>query len=411
MTNQNYTQEDCHNMSNQEIIRIINSFNKSLLSLTKFLENNYQFLLNEIEYRTKFLNLDADYIPIGERLYCIEHELNEHPLCRNPHCTNKVEWRKTRKSFKDYCSKECMYSDKTYWDQVRQTCNNRYGDVFPSRCKSIQNKIVETNRERYGCDRPTQSKEIKDKVRNTCIDRYNVENPMQVDEFKKHMFETNIQKFGQSSYSQTEEFKIRFEETCQTRFGVSNPMQAQEIYNKMIETNNKVYGVDHPIQNKNIQLKLQSTCKSKYGVSSYSQTPEFHQKCHKKYTNEKYPGITFGSSWEFKVYDFLTEHDIEFKYQLEPIPYEYDGKTYYYIPDFLINGRIYEVKGDMFFRVNESTGKEEMFCPYRYDDWSDEHYIWMCGKYEAKHQCMIKNNVVILRNDNIKNLTIEMFND
>lgn len=146
-----------------------------------------------------------------------------------------------------------------------------------------------------------------------------------------------------------------------------------------------------------------------YGVEHYSQTSYFTKKIHKRYTNAKYPNITFGSSWEFIVYDFLTEHNIPFEYQVEPIDYEYDGKTHKYFPDFLVNGRIYEVKGDNFFRINESTGKEEMFCPYRDEDWSDEKYDWMCGLYEAKHQCMIANSVTILRHSQIKNLTIEMF--
>lgn len=35
----------------------------------------------------------------------------------------------------------------------------------------------------------------------------------------------------------------------------------------------------------------------------------------------------------------------------------------------------------------------------------DEHYSWMCGKYEAKHQCMIKNDVIILRHEQIQNLS------
>ena len=76
-----------------------------------------------------------------------------------------------------------------------------------------------------------------------------------------------------------------------------------------------------------------------------------------------------------------------------------------------MNGRrIVEVKGDQFFRFNESTGKEEMFCPRRYPEWRDEYYNWMCGLYEAKHKCMLKNNVLILRESNIKNLNIELFN-
>ena len=91
------------------------------------------------------------------------------------------------------------------------------------------------------------------------------------------------------------------------------------------------------------------------------------------------------------------------------IPYEFNGTHHTYHPDFIVSDRIYEVKGDNFFRINESTGKEEMFCPYRDEDWSDEKYNWMCGLYEAKHQCMIANNVEILRATNIGNLHEEQF--
>ena len=56
------------------------------------------------------------------------------------------------------------------------------------------------------------------------------------------------------------------------------------------------------------------------------------------------------------------------------LEYEFDGKLHMFHPDFLVNGRLYEVKGDQFFRMNESTGQEEMFNPYRNPEWTDERY-------------------------------------
>jgi hypothetical protein len=110
-----------------------------------------------------------------------------------------------------------------------------------------------------------------------------------------------------------------------------------------------------------------------------------------------------------KVYDFLKSNNIAFEYSPEiSLPYEYDGKTFYYHPDFLINGKSYEVKGEQFFKVDES-GNEVMFNPYRDPEWTDERYAWECGKYEAKHQCMLRNNVVILRESDIRNLTLLTF--
>lgn len=122
--------------------------------------------------------------------------------------------------------------------------------------------------------------------------------------------------------------------------------------------------------------------------------------------------MTFDSTWEVKVYEFCRDNNIPIEYSPEiSYDYEYDGKTWTYHPDFLINGKVYEIKGEQFFRVNESTGQEEMFCPYKEKEWSDEYYAWVCRKYEAKHQCMLRNNVVILREQDMENLNKSKFDN
>ena len=50
-----------------------------------------------------------------------------------------------------------------------------------------------------------------------------------------------------------------------------------------------------------------------------------------------------------------------------------------------------------------------MFCPYGKKKLGEEKWNWLCGKFEAKHQCMLKNNVRILRDKDINNLNIDMF--
>ena len=115
--------------------------------------------------------------------------------------------------------------------------------------------------------------------------------------------------------------------------------------------------------------------------------------------------MTFGSSWEFIVYDFLTEHNIPFEYQPTiSFPYEYKGTHHTYHPDFRVGDKIIEVKGDHFFRINESTGREEMYCPYHNPKWSNDYYDWKCGQFEAKHQCMMDKGVNIIRGSDIKDI-------
>ena len=59
--------------------------------------------------------------------------------------------------------------------------------------------------------------------------------------------------------------------------------------------------------------------------------------------------------------------------------------------------------------TNKETGKEEMYLTWRDPKLSDEEYEWKCAKEEAKHQCMIANNVIILRQTDIDHLAVESF--
>ena len=116
---------------------------------------------------------------------------------------------------------------------------------------------------------------------------------------------------------------------------------------KRRKTSIENYGCEYPTQLEEVKKKIVESTKRRFGVDYYSQTEEYHKKAHKPYTNSKYPDMSFGSSWEFKVYDFLKEHGIEFEYQPSiSFKYEYDGKVHTYHPDFKVGERIFEIKGD-----------------------------------------------------------------
>jgi hypothetical protein len=124
----------------------------------------------------------------------------------------------------------------------------------------------------------------------------------------------------------------------------------------------------------------------------------------RKFTSQLFPNMQFDSKWEMTVYEFCKANNLDVIYSPKiSLEYEYGGIKHMYHPDFLINGRIYEVKGDQFFRKNE-YGMEVMINPYRNPKWTSEEYNYICGRYEAKHQCMKRNNVIILRSKEINNL-------
>ena len=107
------------------------------------------------------------------------------------------------------------------------------------------------------------------------------------------------------------------------------------------------------------------------------------------YKKYRYDGKVFDSAPEVAFYIWLRDGGIKFVYQ----PYEkrityYDqnGKQHIYQPDFYIidTDQLIEIKGDQFFN-NDGTMKN----PYNslYNE-----------SMELKHQCMIANNVKIMRN-------------
>ena len=342
-------------MSNEELLLEVQKTKTSLNQLGRKVKSTNPNLFDEILNRTSFL-VDSS-IPFTARLHCLEHHMDQQPTCKV--CGNPVEWYGKSNDFRTYCSRKCQYSDDDFWGDVRGTCRERLGVENPFQSESVKERIKERHMENLGVEYPMQSEVVRAKSRQSCI----------------------------------------------TNLGVENPSQSEEVQEKKEETTFKNYGVKHPFQSEVVKERARTTCIDRWGVDNFSKSPLFALYHRSRILHD---GIWFDSHWEVKVYDFLVEHDIPFDYQIEPIPYEYDGVTHCYFPDFRVNGRIYEVKGDHFFRMNESTGQEEMFCPFRYD-WSDEYYEWKCGQYEAKHQCMLRNNVVILRERDINNLTLRTF--
>ena len=179
---------------------------------------------------------------------------------------------------------------------------------------------------------------------------------------------------------------IKRKETCINRYGVENASQLNEKKQKIKETLKERYGVEYYSQTQECLNKMQATCKKKYGVINYSQTKEWSHKKQKRY---KYNNIYFDSLWEVEVFKYCEKNNIPCEYQPNiTFEYSYKNTIHKYHPDFLINGKLYEVKGDHFFEG------DKMICPYDRDEYKD-------GLAEAKHQCMIKNNVIILKRDDI----------
>ena len=232
-----------------------------------------------------------------------------------------------------------------------------------------------TNIERYGAKNVFASEEIKDKIKDVLIEKYGVDNSMKLDETKEKIKQTCLEKYGVEYSFQSENNKEKTKKTLIERYGVDHPSKNEEIrakmrtswYESMDETMGKIrqtslekYGVPHPMQNHEIQLKSK-----------------------KKYT---YENIQFDSSWELALYIYCKDNNIDCEYHPNIcFRYVYNDKEHLYFPDFRIENEYIEIKGLQFFENKDDT--KRMINPF--DRSLDD-------KFEAKHQCMIQNNVRII---------------
>lgn len=176
----------------------------------------------------------------------------------------------------------------------------------------------------------------------------------------KSFYDLKEQRYGNPFWNNPQKIK----QTCMEKYGSPTymPYGSERFKNRMIE----LYGVEHNSQVHEFRLKQQQKL--------------------------MYDGLCFGSSWELALYIWLKDNNFKFEYQPNSnMWYEFDGKKHKYEPDFKIDGKFVEIKGNHFFDDNGV-----MKCPYRKKTWTDEQYVHQCALYEAKHQCMIQNDVQIL---------------
>lgn len=352
-------------------------------------------------------------------------------------CGKQTKFISIAHGYKHHCSNACARISPEAKEHYKQTCLDRYGVTSTNKLQSIKDKAKQTCLEKYGTEFASQSENFKERSRKTCLEKYGVEYSFSSENNINKSKQTCLEKYGVDHYSKSDSFKEKFKETCQEKYGVNAPAQCPEIYQKLKntclekygvenyakteefkekfkETSIKRYGVENPIQNKEIIEKRIKTCQEKYGVNNYIETEEFkeiskktclekygvehiskahiiHIKASKKY---KYNNITFDSSWELAYYIWLTDHKINFEYQPN-IKFKYiaNEKEHFYFPDFKIGNELIEIKGDHFFDKNGNFR-----CPFNILDENIQN------EYKAKYECMLNNNIKIMRKNEIRNI-------
>ena len=168
-------------------------------------------------------------------------------------------------------------------DKIKKTNLTKYGCETPLQNKEIQEKMKQTNLEKYGCECSLQNNTVKEKRKQTNLTKYGCEYVAQVNEVKEKIKQTNLEKYGCEYVAQSKEIKDKIKKTNLTKYGCENPTQSKEIKDKIKKTNLTKYGCETPLQNKEIQEKMKQTNLEKYGCECSLQNNTVKEK--RKQTN------------------------------------------------------------------------------------------------------------------------------
>ena len=268
---------------------------------------------------------------VRELIYRIEYEIEEHPKC--PVCGKLLEFYKREWKYKSFCSKQCKNSDKgkqVIQQKTVETNLKRYGCEVSSQNKEVKEKMKQTCLEKYGVDNPFKLKEIQNKAKQTCIDRYSVEYAMQNNDIKQKNKETCLKKYGVEYVTQTELFKQKSKESCLEKYGVEYTFQIDTFREKTIKTCLEKYGVDHPMKSDIVKNKVMHTCLLHYGVEHPTQNKKIMLKAFDARI-KSIKGHRF-SKKEDEIYNYLItiDKDTKRQYYSELYPFHCD----FYLPNF-----------------------------------------------------------------------------
>lgn len=282
------------------------------------------------------------------------------------------------------------------WDRIHfkykcSKCNEIHDTLllnlnFPFICRNCRCKISaskETTKqkrkatclEKYGVENTFQSEEKKEKIKQTCLERYGYDNCAKNPDIYDKVKQTNLERYGFVCSLNTAENLAKRKETWLKNLGVDNPNKSIDIREKAIKNNIKKYGVKYYSQTDEYKIRSFKTKLEKYGDPFYSGNILY-----------EYDSIFFRSKPELCFYIYHKDNNIPIIY--EPMPYfEYEchNEKHFYKPDFLVEDKLYEIKGDKFFNENGI-----LIDPYNRNN--DDLAA-------AKQECMIKNNVIILKSE------------
>lgn len=247
-----------------------------------------------------------------------------------PWCNNTRKWLGNR--YIITCGvKECRKK------QREQTCLQKYGRINNSGTPDWLDKTKATNNKKFGADWKMETDEGKNNYKNVMRNKFGVDNYFQTEQFKNGYKAKMLIKYGKETNLHTEEFK----QMMLAKWGASNPGQSLDIAKK-------------------------------------------------KKKKILFNDIWFDSKAEVEVYKFCIKHSFDVEYHPCNIKYsDSNGIEHIFQPDFSINGKLFEVKGDHLWQ------NDKLYFPYR-NKMDKESLMKKDIRDLAKTECIKSNDVTII---------------
>jgi hypothetical protein len=176
---------------------------------------------------------------------------------------------KWNRGYRKTCCKKCDHILQA--QTTKKTKKEKYGDENYHN----QEKINQTNLEKYGNKCVLQNSDIQKKVKKTFLQNYDVENPLQSSEIQKRSRKTMKERYGAEYTLQSEILKEKYKKTNLEKYGVEHPSQNDEIFQKIKKTTKETTGFECNFQNREL---MNDSMMKKHGVKNISQLKETQEK-------------------------------------------------------------------------------------------------------------------------------------
>jgi hypothetical protein len=192
-------------MNKYDVFKIVNELTNKISrdNLNRYIKNHfpeiYTFIYEKTKKLDKFIVEDNKnkQISIFERLYCLEHNLDDRPKCKKCNHEYVNGFDKVKNEYRKWCSPKCQASDISCINKVKQTKLKLYCDEnFNGKIQAKQTRF-----KKYG---QYHDHDFSEKVKKTKLKHFGNENFVNIEKCKQ----TRLEKYGDEKYNNVEKNKI-----------------------------------------------------------------------------------------------------------------------------------------------------------------------------------------------------------